>query len=324
MDRSTYRCELCESPAGSVIAVGRDFEYETLPDDFQYSLCPSCKHLFLQCRPSESEIGSIYPPTYYTVNPKSPLFLRGSIYRHKVRMDAARILKVIRSRKKRSVLDVGCGDCARLMSIRHSSIGPGMELAGLDLQFSEEVAGAAKAADIDLIEGNVESVPLGEKRYDLVLMSQLIEHLYAPRRTLQTVFNLLNPGGILVIETPQWKCLDFLLFKKRYWGGYHFPRHFNIFSASSLKRFVESCGFEIREHGFLPSPGFWIMSLRNMLGMNSRESSNSVFEFINFSCLPVVAFFVLLDKLRMLLGGRTSNQFVIAQRPGSTEGKPGQ
>jgi ubiquinone/menaquinone biosynthesis C-methylase UbiE len=60
-----------------------------------------------------------------------------------------------------------------------------MELAGLDLQFSKEVAGAAKAADIDLIEGNVESVPLGGKRYDLVLMSQLIEHLYAPRRTLQ-------------------------------------------------------------------------------------------------------------------------------------------
>lgn len=310
-----YCCELCGRPPEEVIAVGNDFEYGTLPDEFQYAICRSCQHTFLAYRPDESQLAQIYPASYYTVNPQSPLFLKGFIYRHKIRSDAARILKLVEERNVRSILDVGCGDCSRLMSLDRGCSDRGLRLSGLDIQFTDQIRRAAAAEGIELIEGSIETLSVGQARYDLILMSQLLEHLFRPRQVLGKVLKLLNHGGMLVAETPQWQSLDGRLFRGGYWGGYHWPRHFNVFSMSSLRKFVQQCGFDVVEQGLLPSPGFWILSLRNMLKLNSRAYSRSVFEFLSFHCLPVVAMFTLLDKATILLKGKTSNQYVIAQKP---------
>ncbi len=310
-----YCCELCGRPSSEVVAVGEDFEYGTLPDEFQYSLCGPCEHMFLARRPDESRLARIYPSTYYTVNPRSPLFLKGLIYKYKIRSDVARLLDLVRRRGVGSILDVGCGDCTRLKALGRRCDVPGLKLTGLDIQFNDRIRGAAADEGVDLIEGSIETLPVGRQRYDLILMSQLLEHLYRPRQAMATVLDLLNDGGMLVIETPQWQSLDSRLFRGRYWGGYHWPRHFNLFSMNSLHAFLRQCGFDVAEQGLLPSPGFWILSLRNMLKLNSRSYSRSVFEFLSFHCLPVVALFTLLDKATILLGGKTSNQYIVATKP---------
>ncbi len=197
---------------------------------------------------------------------------------------------------------------------KHLNI-PGLKLTGLDIQFNNEIIDKANKKGIRLIKCDVENLSIEEAKYDLIFMSQLLEHLLSPHNTLKRLYTCLNPDGIIVIETPNWKSLDFLLFKKKYWGGYHFPRHFNIFSPESLCKFVQSCGFRIVKQGFLSSPASWIMSFRNLLKMNSRMRSKSVFEFLNFNSLPVVALFILIDMFTILFKGNTSNQFLAAEKP---------
>jgi len=307
-------CGLCGVPCTKVMGVGEDFEYGTMKGPFRFYMCDSCEHLFLGNRPERSFLDRIYPRTYYTLNPASPLYLRGLVYRRKLAMDLKRLRRAVDGRQVTRILDVGCGDCARLLNIARSGVFPGAHMTGLDLQFNDSVSVVAETAGIELLEGNIEKFTNAQTKFDLILMHQLIEHLYEPVAALENVGSLLRPGGIALIDTPHWPCLDFRLFKGKHWGGYHFPRHFNIFSAQSLRTTVERCGLRVVRHGFLPSPGFWIISLRNRLGLASGERSSSFGEWLNFSNVAVVTFFSLLDQTMILLGGKTSNQYVVAER----------
>jgi hypothetical protein len=58
--------------------------------------------------------------------------------------------------------------------------------------------------------------------------------------------------------------------------------------------------------------GFWIISLRNMLGLNSIERGPSPWEFLRYKNLLVAGSFIAFDAVRAKLGFQTSNQFVYA------------
>lgn len=307
-------CPICGESNVAVIGAGKDYEYRTLPGPFNYSLCGKCDHMFLADLPEHNQFDSIYPSSYYTNNPSSPLFLKGMIYSKKIEMDVKRMSAIMRGRRVNSILDVGCGDCARLIGLKKGADGVARTLYGLDFSFLEAVVENARKNGVLLIQENIENFDAGDMKFDLVMMSQLIEHVYDPAVVVRNVRDMLNPGGLLVIETPNWNSLDFRMFKKSYWGGYHFPRHFNIFSLLSLKALVEGGGLKVVTQGFLPSPGFWIISLRNMAGLDSRQKTTSWLEFLNFGNIAVVGLFLLFDKIMIAAGGSTSNQYLVAER----------
>ena len=67
-----------------------------------------------------------------------------------------------------------------------------------------------------------------------------------------------SPGGLLIIDTPNRGGLDYALFKGRYWGGYHIPRHFHLFNQPHLVRLLEETGYQIFRRGYTPSLAFWV------------------------------------------------------------------
>ena len=80
-------------------------------------------------------------------------------------------------------------------------------------------------------------LPLPADSYDLVIMNQLIEHVaIAARPALHGDVRDLRPGGHLFLETPNLDSLDARAFRRRYWGGYHLPRHFHLFDSRTLPR----------------------------------------------------------------------------------------
>jgi SAM-dependent methyltransferase len=95
-------------------------------------------------------------------------------------------------------LDAGCGD--------------GRYLAALDTELPERVAGVDIAATIvetarsrlpraDLRQANIESLPFADGEFDLVLSSQVIEHVLDARGAIRELRRVLRPGGRLVIST---------------------------------------------------------------------------------------------------------------------------
>jgi 2-polyprenyl-3-methyl-5-hydroxy-6-metoxy-1,4-benzoquinol methylase len=49
--------------------------------------------------------------------------------------------------------------------------------------------------------------------FQLLLLLNVIEHVANPAKVLQRLFDLLQPGGLLVVQTPNFDALDCRLFK---------------------------------------------------------------------------------------------------------------
>jgi len=308
-------CPLCDATDASVLTRGSDLEYHTLPETtFTIWRCTACGHGFLDPLPAPAQLPEIYPPTYYTVNPDSPVHFADRLQRLKLRRDVGRVVSLTRGRAIRGVVDLGCGDGERLA--RLGEVLPGdVELIGLDLQPDPARAQELARRGVGVVQANLEEDlgALRDEGHDLVIMSQILEHLRDPVAVLRNVARKLAPGGCVLIETPNLGGLDFRLFHERYWGAYHIPRHFHLFSRATLAAAVDRAGLRVVRRGFLPG-GFFIVSLRSALGLDSVARSGRFGEFLNMRNLPVVAFFAALDMLAIVAGRQTSNQFVLAER----------
>jgi ubiquinone/menaquinone biosynthesis C-methylase UbiE len=309
-----WSCLLCGHGQERVVICGPDYEYACSPGPFTLSQCARCGHVSLNPIPAPDHVSALYPTTYYTVNPASPLYLHGFIYETKIRRDIKRIQSFVNVERLHSVVDIGCGDAARLFQLR-KSVPRDTECIGLDLRFEPAMVERAKASRISLVVGSESNLDmLHDAGHDLIIMSQILEHLRDPIDALARLRTKLTPAGLLLLETPHRGGLDYALFRKRYWGGYHLPRHFHLFTKASLAQAAQRAGYRVVRQGSLPSPGFWIMSFRNALGLRSSQRERSVFEFLNFSNLPVVGAFTALDLICITFGISTSNQFVLLTR----------
>lgn len=94
-------------------------------------------------------------------------------------------------------LDAGCGDGRYLEALA-------AELperrAGVDI--SERILETARArVDADFQQANLEALPFADAEFDLVLSSQVIEHVLDADRAVGELARVLRPGGTLVIST---------------------------------------------------------------------------------------------------------------------------
>lgn len=308
-------CPLCGGSRAELLTRGGDLEYRTLPGrEFSVWRCGGCGHGYLDPLPGPEELPAIYPPSYYTRNPDSPVRLAGRLYEWKLERDVARIRSLAGARPLRSVVDLGCGDAQRLERLG-DALGDGVELIGLDLQPDPERVRELAARGIRLERANIESEldALRDGGHDLAVLCQIIEHVRDPAALLAALARKLAPGGRALIETPNLGGLDFRLFRRRAWGAYHVPRHFHLFSRDSLAATAERAGLAVVASGFLPS-GFTIVSLRSALGLTSIERSRRFGEFLNMRNWLSVAAFSGLDVLVATLGLPTSNQYLLAER----------
>lgn len=114
----------------------------------------------------------------------------------------ARILKdVLRDvASPASIVDIGCGDgAATSLAAR---VNPGHRIVGLD--WSADALRHAQSRGLTLLRAEVEpaALPIASGRADVVIMSELIEHLIDPDSALEEARRVLKPGGTLLLSTP--------------------------------------------------------------------------------------------------------------------------
>ena len=261
LDLTFVQCCVCETDDAAPAGVGKDFEYRTSADTFLAMRCETCGLVYLNPRPSVTEFEKIYPPTYHAFDFSEKDF--GFVYKVRSRLEARRLLSWCRDLPDDArILDVGCGDGFHLNLLREYGK-KSWQLEGVDLD--RRAAEMAEKSGLKIHVGSVEALDLPKNAYDLAFMIQTIEHVEKPDVILSTVKNLLKPGGLLVIVTDNTDSLDFKFFKGSYWGGYHFPRHWNLFNRNSLAKLAEKTGFEIADFATQVSPVNWVYSIHNAL-----------------------------------------------------------
>jgi len=263
---TSVKCCICESSNATVIGKGQDFEYHTSRQTFSMMRCNSCGLIYLNPRPAMSEFKKIYPPTYHAYNFSENNF--GLSYKVRSQIETWRLLNDCHNLPNDAkILDVGCGDGFHLSLLARSGKKT-WSLEGVDIDQHAIDAAALKGLIVHL--GTLEEVDLPEESYDLVFMIMTIEHVERPDKTVCSIKRLLKKGGRLVIVTDNTNSLDFTFFKERHWGGYHFPRHWNLFSCGSLKRLAEKTGLEVMSLKTIISPVNWVYSIHNALVDHGR------------------------------------------------------
>ncbi len=102
-----------------------------------------------------------------------------------------------------------------------------------------------------------------EKKYDSILMSEVLEHLEEPKEALKILWNLLNTDGLLFINMPvNSPAIDHI---------------FNLPSPEDVVNLIISCGFEVIESKFEPSTNTTLeFSRQNNLNINTLVIAKKV------------------------------------------------
>jgi SAM-dependent methyltransferase len=154
------------------------------------------------------------------------------------------------------ILDVGGGDG----EISERFVRQGGAAGAFVVDPDPESIEAARARGLDGYAGTIEELETDE-RFDLVLMLNLIEHVADPVAVLEKASALLAPGGLIWLQTPNFRSLDGGIFRDRNWAGYHCPRHWAIFSELGLRRALGRARLEAAEFRRTQGGGFWAQSL---------------------------------------------------------------
>ncbi|HYV96384.1 MAG TPA: class I SAM-dependent methyltransferase, partial [Gemmatimonadaceae bacterium] len=148
---------------------------------------------------------------------------------------------------------------------------------------------------------------------DLVTMFHVLEHVDAPDRVLSRIAGWMSADGLLAVETPNVDALDRRIFANHFWGGYHIPRHWHLFSAGTLARALKNAGLEPVATLYQTGHSFWMYSLHHWLRYE-RGWNGLANRFDPFANVVPLAAFTAFDKLRAAFGARTSAMLMLARR----------
>jgi SAM-dependent methyltransferase len=304
----TASCCLCEKDNGENLAVGEDFEYRTSPDKSTVMQCRECSLVYLNPRPTFEEFERIYPANYHAFEFSEKEF--GFVFNVRRRLEAKRLLNWCKDLPENArIIDIGCGDGFHLKLLKDFGQKT-WTLEGVDAD--ERAASMAEKKGLTVHCGLLENLALPNDSYDLAILIQTIEHLADPTQLLREVRSLLRPGGRIVIVTDNTDSLDFTLSKKRFWGGYHFPRHWNLFNKKTIRLLAEKIEMEAETLTTQVSPVNWVYSIRNFL----TDKNAPVWLIDQFSLKSTVSLgvFTIFDILHNLVG-RGALLNVILKRP---------
>ena len=306
-------CAFCGENNSTLFADGFDYQYWTSKQKWQFVQCSQCGHVYLNPRPSPDESDKIYPSNYYTLegrHTKSQSTLIAKFKEYVIWKRLAYFDDLFSSGA--NIIEIGSGDCSLLIQIKNKY--PNCQVTGIDLSFSDNVKRTCEEVNIRLFEEPIERSILPDNSFDLVIMNQVIEHLWQPSQVIDNIVRMLKKGGHLSIETPNLSGYDQKLFARSHWGGYYFPRHLQLFGHTSLKNILENRGMSVLKQFSLVAPIIWAFSVHSAINtrFNHQHRPWFVDRLLSDRNPACLGFFTIIDMIARMLGFTTSNQKIIA------------
>lgn len=325
-------CTGCGEHDDDTLFEGHEHEYTSTTDAwFPVVRCRACGLVRLNPRPAVAELDRIYPPEYYAYHlvhgsqdaPSrlSPGGLGETIKAKRYQ----RRFKVLLERAAPGsgpirVLDVGCADGRLLTWYREAIPDRTVETYGIDI--SEAAIEQARRNGHTAVAGRFEAdTELPEGSFDLIVASHVIEHVADPIAFARRAAQLLKPGGLFMFATPNVDSADVRRFG-RFWGGWHFPRHWTLYDATTAGQLAEQVGLTVEQVGYEVNPVFWNWTCHAWLRERRGDAvADRLFPPVAiFQPSPrsfvLLSVFTLVDLLLRLLTGKTGSMQVEVRRPG--------
>ncbi len=261
---------------------------------YSFARCATCELEQIFPLPTASQLKHLYESHYNFGGEQDTLytklrerFLSSLLYQLWCRLDGD--ISFHSRVGKGRLLDVGCNEGRGLkIYARH-----GFQAEGLEL--NENAADVARRAGFV-----VETVDLSSfqprELYDIVILSNVLEHALNPVEMLGHVARLLRTGGQVWISCPNGKSWLRRAFGSS-WINWHIPFHISQFSTQTLSNVLSRAGFRTVESKQI-TPALWVASsvialLFAKRGRITRELRNPVLVFFLIMLFRLLFFPVL-------------------------------
>lgn len=245
-----YECRACGQKAGFTLIRPASITSELTSDDFaitdlRYGVtsaiyrCDACG--LLQC-PDVNNVLAFYERL------EDPEYEEGREQRY---LQAEQIVKVAikalgcTSGRGRTLLDVGAGSGILLQAAQR------FEFSAVGIEPSSWLVTRAKAYGLDVHEGVLPN-PMLSGPFDVITLIDVIEHVSEPAKLLRAIGDLLKPGGIAIVVTPDVSSLVARILSFRWW--HYRIAHISYFNKKTLVTMTKRTGLTVR---WFQRPGWY-------------------------------------------------------------------
>lgn len=152
-------------------------------------------------------------------------------------------IKILKPLDVESILDVGCGEGITLDRLRKEAIGK--ELSGIDYSDDALKIGKKIYPDLNLKKGDIYDIKEKDNSYDLVIATEVLEHLEDPEKALKELIRVSRKYVLLSVPNePFFIGANFLRGKYIKNFGNH-PEHINHWTFIGFEKFLKKNGLKI-------------------------------------------------------------------------------
>ncbi len=227
LNLETVACPLCKSEERII--------YSYKFDPYKVASCKKCGLWYLSTRLTEESMIEQYSSNQYFEGGEGG-YSSYEEQENTLRLTFRRFLKVLKKRYNvgGSLLEIGCGYGYLLSEA-------GKYFSNIEAtDFSAKALSNASKFAHAVYQGSIDAVP-ANKKYDLIILAHVIEHIYSPLDFLSKVQSYLKPGGLMAVATPNKGSLWFPVMRER-WPSFKVPEHITFYEKKTLSLLMEKTG----------------------------------------------------------------------------------
>ena len=147
------------------------------------------------------------------------------------------IRSVSQSHRVERILDFGSGKGEMIRALSGYFNVEGLE--------PEENARTKCNNDGNKVSASIDELTSSSARFELITLFHVVEHFYKPKIEFTRIFDLLQPGGILIIETPNSEDALLTEYQNEAFSNFtYWSHHPMLHSSVSLSNLVTTVGFD--------------------------------------------------------------------------------
>ena len=153
------------------------------------------------------------------------------------------IMDLLELENATSLLDIGCGEGLQLEWVRKKF--PYLNLAGIDISERriERAKDRVHSANDIARSATGEGFGFGRGSFDRAICSEVLEHLPQPEKVLINAYEVLKPGGLLVVSVPYAQKLVWVICM--HCGKLTSDGHINSFDEAKMTSMLQDVGFTV-------------------------------------------------------------------------------
>lgn len=211
------KCPVCDS---SILKGLKRYSFSHL------NRCMNCGFVFAKKIPTEKELQDHY----------SGYNRHRSVSQFTIKKYNELLFEFVKYKQTGKILDVGCGSGFFM----ETAIAYGWDCHGTE--YSIEAIEFLKAKGHIVYQEPLQVSKNLYESFDVITSFEVIEHLAQPKEHLITIYNLLRPGGLLYITTPNFNGVSRYILKEK-WSVISYPEHLNYYTPESLNKMLMKAGF---------------------------------------------------------------------------------